>query len=392
MANSLANLRHRHSEKARHLLRRSGYKAGGAVSDDAEDKKLVKKGVRQHEANDHKGEKPTALKLKDGGGADGPSSYHHRLDRKGRAEGGRTRGKKKGHPTVNVIIAGQGGQQPPPHAVPVPVPMGGPPPGAGAPPMAPHPPMPPPGAAGPGAGMPPPGMPPRPMAATGGRISKREGGSLAAPFRSNPDAPDEPPKERIKRAIGDTYDSVKGSIGRMLAPSAEKPEAAPPKPPEPEPAPEKRGGRAKREDGGPVSNAAAAKPPRRSGKWLIDKLTGGTSSGAGAATTPEQPPKTPPAGPATGEKRGGRAKRADGGRLSPTKLDTASPLDYDGSDKNANSIRSSKKNNGSSNESDRQPKSWGGPAMRLPQHAGGGGLGRQEKAKLYGGSRDNKRA
>jgi hypothetical protein len=70
-----------------------------------------------------------------------------------RARGGSTPGKKGSKTTVNVIVAGQGGQG---AAPPAPRPMA-------PPPMPPHPPMPPPGAGGPPPGAPPgppPGMPP----------------------------------------------------------------------------------------------------------------------------------------------------------------------------------------------------------------------------------------
>lgn len=170
MTKSHASLRHANSEKARHLLRRGGYKVGGHVkSDEAEDKAMVKKAVHKHEKHDHPGEKLT--KLKDGGEALG-SKAHARPDRKARASGGKA-GKKKGT-QVNVIVAGGHGDQPPPRPMPVPVPMG-----AGAPPPHPMPPAPPPGGM-PGAGMPPPGMPPRPMAKKGGRIEKAAGGDATA--------------------------------------------------------------------------------------------------------------------------------------------------------------------------------------------------------------------
>lgn len=124
-------------KKARALLARTGYKSGGHVkghSDEAADKKLIAREVKK-----------SALKLKDGGCADGgvTKSRADRLKRGGKVKGGKT--------VVNVnIIGGQKDAAPKP--VPIPVPM----PGAGAPPM------PPPG--GPGGPMPPdmagPGGPP----------------------------------------------------------------------------------------------------------------------------------------------------------------------------------------------------------------------------------------
>lgn len=129
---------------ARTLLAKSGYRGmgghfakGGHVkghSDEAADKKLIAREVKK-----------SALKLKDGGCADGGVTKPRadRLKRGGKVKGGKT--------VVNVnIIGGQKDVAPKP--MPIPVPM----PGAGGPPM------PPPG--GPGGPMPPdmagPGGPP----------------------------------------------------------------------------------------------------------------------------------------------------------------------------------------------------------------------------------------
>lgn len=122
-------------KKARTMLHKSGYKNGGHLGDT---KRMIGEGVRQHEDHDHAGEKPTRLRLKDGGTAMG-GKPKRRADKKAR-----------GHTTVNVVV----GQHPKPQPVPVPVPVnaGGPPPGAGAPP--PGPPMPPPDQGG----LPPPGL------------------------------------------------------------------------------------------------------------------------------------------------------------------------------------------------------------------------------------------
>ena len=188
-------------ERGQRMIRESGYASGGAISDDAEDKALVKKGVRQHETQEHGG-KHADLKLKGGGHIKGGKPGFH-PGRKSRAGGGAVDdaqalakgGKVKGKPgigKVNIVIAHPGGGPgagavPPPMAPPHPMmpppkpPM--PPPGAGpggppgGPPMGPPPGMsgPPPGlGAGPppGAGGPPPGMmrPPPQGIAGGGRV------------------------------------------------------------------------------------------------------------------------------------------------------------------------------------------------------------------------------
>jgi hypothetical protein len=51
------------------LRNKMGYKKEGGSADIAQDKKIVKKGVSQHEAKLHKGEPKTELKLKTGGRA-----------------------------------------------------------------------------------------------------------------------------------------------------------------------------------------------------------------------------------------------------------------------------------------------------------------------------------
>lgn len=150
--------------------------AGGAVSDEAEDRKMVTAGVHKHERRLHKGEKETPLKH--GGSVEGAKHDGKRLDRY--AAGGRA--KKKGT-TVNVIVAPGGGQGAAPvsvpHPVPVPVaagaPPGGPPPGA----MPPRP-MGPPGGLGAGP-MPPPGGG-MPMRARGGGV-KMTAGALSGEGR-----------------------------------------------------------------------------------------------------------------------------------------------------------------------------------------------------------------
>ncbi len=137
---------------------------GESPSDAAADVARVKKAFSEHDNQLHGG-KTTRLHLRDGGCADGDSSAA-RLDRPGRARGGKA--PKKAHTNVNVIVA-SGGKGDAPTPVPVPVPAAGPP----RPPMPPPGGMPPPGAGGPPGmggppmggppGMPPPGMGPRPM-------------------------------------------------------------------------------------------------------------------------------------------------------------------------------------------------------------------------------------
>lgn len=149
---------HPHAEHRQSKVERSrvakltrGYATGGAVhSDAAEDRAMVRKMI-----------KPKSLKVEGG-------DVKARADRPGRKRGGRV-GKGKAT-TVNVIVAGQGGQQQPPGVLPVPMPPPGPPPGAALPPGGP--PMLPPGA-GPGL---PPGMGPgMPMRASGGRAYAKGG-------------------------------------------------------------------------------------------------------------------------------------------------------------------------------------------------------------------------
>lgn len=169
---------HQHGDRIKGILREHGGR-----SDEAQDKKMVKRAMGEHNSQLHPG-KHTKLALKDGGAAEGHRG-HHRLDRAARARGGKAKGSH-----VNVIVApGGGGNRP----VPVPVPAGGSP-------MPPRPPMvppgmppgvPPPGMAPPGGmppglarppmpggpGMPPPGMMPR---RAGGRVRRAEGGRMEA--------------------------------------------------------------------------------------------------------------------------------------------------------------------------------------------------------------------
>jgi hypothetical protein len=151
-------------KKARALIARTGHHLGkggghfaeGGRSDYEQDKRMVAKGIHEHERKMHPGEKETKIRLADGGMADGNASPA-RADRSPRGKGGKDSGRK----THIAIVVNPGGGAPgagaPARPVPVPVPvhappppMAGPPPGAMPPP---RPPMPP-----PGAGMPPPGM------------------------------------------------------------------------------------------------------------------------------------------------------------------------------------------------------------------------------------------
>lgn len=126
-------------KKARALLNRTGYRAGGHVearekaSDEAQDRKMIAAAVHKHERHDHPGKPLT--KLAEGGPVGGMAA-EARLDRMNR--GGKVKG-KKASTTVNVIVAGGG-----PEPVPGGPPMAGPamPPPMAKPPM----PMPPPGA------------------------------------------------------------------------------------------------------------------------------------------------------------------------------------------------------------------------------------------------------
>lgn len=143
-----------HTKKARAMLCRGGYKAGGHVKahdDEAEDKALIKKEVSK-----------AKIRLRDGGMASGDEPKH-RSDRKGR---GHHKGKGKGaHVTVNVVNAHpNAAPMPKPVPVPVPVPPGGP---GGMPPPGPM--------AGPPGGMPPDQGPP-PGLKRGGRAKKMSSG------------------------------------------------------------------------------------------------------------------------------------------------------------------------------------------------------------------------
>lgn len=161
---------HAKRKNARSLLARSGYSAGGHLSPTISDG--IKKAIHEHEEHLHPDAKPTRLKLKSGGCAEGyaPGGRLDKAPRKGKGEASTK---------INVIVAPQ---SQPPH------PMGMPPMGAapmGPPPMA-HPMAPPmsgptPGGAGMPPGAPPGGAPQIPMKPPGlkggGKAPKMTGGA-----------------------------------------------------------------------------------------------------------------------------------------------------------------------------------------------------------------------
>lgn len=163
MAHPYASHRQHDVERLRVSHVTKGYASGGGVNGAAESNAGVrKKAVKQRDAQAVEG-----------------GSAKERMDRPGRARGGRAP-KHKGN-NVNVIVAPQGGAHAPmapgmapPGVAAGPAPM--PPPAA----MAPRPPMLPPGAGAPAIGpgaMPPPGLPPR---ASGGRAYAK-GGAVPGP-------------------------------------------------------------------------------------------------------------------------------------------------------------------------------------------------------------------
>lgn len=157
MAHPFAAHRQHDVERSRVAHITKGYASGGGVLPES-NAKIGKKAVKQRDAQAVEG-----------------GSAKERMDRPGRARGGRSP-KHKGN-NVNVIVAPQGGAHPM-------MPPGAPPPGvaAGPPPMPPRPMMAPPGAPPPGAmpppGMAPPGMPPR---SAGGRAYAKGGAVTTGP-------------------------------------------------------------------------------------------------------------------------------------------------------------------------------------------------------------------
>lgn len=101
-----ATSREKSQAQAERRVSRAGYAKGGRIHSDVKedekaDKKLVERGVHQHERHDHKGEPETKLRLKRGGKVDGEDGAP-RLDR--RARGGSVKGKGRG---LNIIIHNQ---------------------------------------------------------------------------------------------------------------------------------------------------------------------------------------------------------------------------------------------------------------------------------------------
>ena len=183
MVHPFAKYSEKHPGQRRAHERVKGYKSGGKVhSDEAEDKKLIKKMVK---ADD----------LKPEGKASGG-----RLDKY--ARGGRTKhGKSNTH--INIVVAPKGGDSA--GASPgLPPGLGAPPPGAGPG----GPPMPPPGVGGPppGPGGPPPGL------KRGGKVSKAKKKDIGGPVDGDSDGDGDqgPPTTGLKRG-GKVYDAGAGT-------------------------------------------------------------------------------------------------------------------------------------------------------------------------------------
>ena len=157
--------RHGMNEKARHHLRRSGYKVGGHT-DKAADVALIGKAFSEHDSQLHGGKK-THLKLRDGGAVEGLKTGG-RLDKM--ARGGHKKGKP--HVTVNVMNHPQQPISPQIPPIPVGLPAGGPRPTPAPPPM---------GAGGPPGGPPLGGGPMGPGGMkSGGRLSGRAAPKMTA--------------------------------------------------------------------------------------------------------------------------------------------------------------------------------------------------------------------
>jgi hypothetical protein len=146
MAHPYQSHREVHAGQKRAKEMAKHYKRGGKVhGDEAEDKTLIKKMLKEHDKAEHKATGGAAVS---------------RLDKRARG-GGVKKGSKGHHTHINIMVAPKGGDAGPPPGLgaggPPPPPMGG-----GAPPMVPKGPMPPPPGGPMGGGPPgmPPGMPP----------------------------------------------------------------------------------------------------------------------------------------------------------------------------------------------------------------------------------------
>ncbi len=149
-------------KRARDLLTRSGYRAGGHLgrADDAEDRAMISRAMKEHDSQLHPGHH-TKLKLSSGGLADGGTPSM-------RADKG-SRGKGKAPTKINILIAHPGGDGAGAGAAPSAMPMPPPrPPMPALPP--PRPPMPNPAPPGgpPGGGMGPMAAAPMGVGAPGG--------------------------------------------------------------------------------------------------------------------------------------------------------------------------------------------------------------------------------
>lgn len=198
---------HEKRKRARDMLSRGGYSAGGHLSkhtDKNASKHEIVDAVHEHEGALHKGSPKTRIRLRDGGLAAGGMA-RPRGDRKSRG------GKGKGHTTVNVVV-GHGGSQPHPVPIPVPVPPGnGMPPGG--PPMPPDPTM---GAVPGGLAGAGPGGPPIPGQKHGGRTGYKRGGSVK--IGSQRDPIKGMPMGQFKKGGRTSYpieDGAGGGLGRL---------------------------------------------------------------------------------------------------------------------------------------------------------------------------------
>lgn len=119
---------HERRAKGRALLNKTGYgSAGGHLTKHPgkyASKHDIVEAIHEHDSQKHSGTKKTRVRLAHGGIADGMAP-RHRGDRK-------SRGGKKSHTTVNVLV-GHGGSPAPRPPLPVPVPVGGPVPPGGPP-------------------------------------------------------------------------------------------------------------------------------------------------------------------------------------------------------------------------------------------------------------------